>query len=254
MASALPFTPHSRSGALVASNQWHAERSSKPRRFVEPIDPDRRCLSSLGPPHAVAWAAPRDHHRAEPRERLAMRWVTVQTERGPRACGLWEGRYVDLNAADPALPARVRSLLALGPDGLRRAAEALPRGMVRHDPATATLLAPIPDPPKIVCLGLNYRDHAEESGMAIPSEPILFSKYASSLIGHGAEILLPEVSSEVDYEAELVVVVGQGGRDIPRERAYEHVAGYTVGHDVSARDWQLNKPGKQWMAGKTFDT
>src|SRR5260370_41762476 len=90
--------------------------------------------------------------------------------------------------------------------------------------------------------------------MEVPKEPILFSKYPTALIGHQGEIVLPEVSTEVDYEAELVIVVGQGGRHIPRERAMEHVAGYTVGHDVSARDWQLNKPGKQWMAGKTFDT
>src|SRR5206468_7050984 len=100
----------------------------------------------------------------------------------------------------------------------------------------------------------NYRDHAAEGGMDSPAEPILFSKYPTTLIGHGAPIVLPEVSQQVDYEAELVVVVGRGGRHIPRERAMEHVAGYSVGHDVSARDWQLNKPGKQWMAGKTFDT
>src|SRR5205807_8611172 len=106
---------------------------------------------------------------------------------------------------------------------------------VRHDPATATLLAPIPDPPKVVCLGLNYRDHAAESQMPIPAEPVLFSKYATALIGHGAEIVLPEASHEVDYEAELVVVVGRGGRHISRDRAREHVAGYTLGHDVSAR-------------------
>src|SRR5262249_56433602 len=72
--------------------------------------------------------------------------------------------------------------------------------------------------------------------------------------GDGEPIRLPRVSDEVDYEAELVVVIGRGGRHIPRERALEHVGGYAVGHDVSARDWQLNKPGKQWMAGKTFDT
>jgi 2-keto-4-pentenoate hydratase/2-oxohepta-3-ene-1,7-dioic acid hydratase in catechol pathway len=183
-----------------------------------------------------------------------MRLVTVQTEAGPRACALWQGRYVDLQAADPALPASVRGLLAMGPEGLRRAEEALPRGATAHDPATARLLAPVPDPPKVVCLGLNYRDHAIETGAPIPEEPILFSKYATAVVGPGAPILLPPVSQEVDYEAELVVVVGPGGRDIPRERAYEHVAGYTVGHDVSARDWQLRKPGKQWMAGKTFDT
>ena len=90
--------------------------------------------------------------------------------------------------------------------------------------------------------------------MAVPEEPILFSKYPTIADRPPGEIVLPEVSTEVDYEAELVVVIGRGGRHIPRERALEHVGGYAVGHDVSARDWQLNKPGKQWMAGKTFDT
>lgn len=183
-----------------------------------------------------------------------MRLVTVLTEQGPRACGEFEGRYVDLNSADPSLPASVKGILALGPEGIRRAAEALPKGTSTLDPAKATLLAPVPDPAKIVCLGLNYRDHAAESGMDVPTEPILFSKYATTLIGQNAPIILPPCSQEVDYEAELVVVIGVGGRDIPRERAMEHVAGYAVGHDVSARDWQLGKPGKQWMAGKTFDT
>ena len=183
-----------------------------------------------------------------------MRWVTVLTEEGPRACGRMNGDYVDVNAADPELSSNLRELLALGHDWQRQAWEALPRGVVRHDPAHATLLAPVPDPRKIVCLGLNYRDHAIESGMPIPPEPVLFSKYPTALIGHLGEIVLPEVSTEVDYEAELVVVIGRGGRHIPRERAMSHVAGYTIGHDVSARDWQLTKPGKQWMAGKTFDT
>lgn len=183
-----------------------------------------------------------------------MRLLTVQTDRGPRACGLWEGSYVDLNAADPLLPPSVREILALGDAGLDRVREAMPRGRVRLSPETSVLDAPVPDPRKIVCLGLNYLDHAKESGMEPPSEPVLFSKYPSSLIGHGAPILLPPVSDEVDYEAELVVVVGVGGRDIPQSHAMNHVGGYMVGHDVSARDWQLNKPGKQWMAGKTFDT
>ena len=183
-----------------------------------------------------------------------MRLLTVLSERGPRACGEFQGHYVDINFADPTLPSTVKEILALGPEGVRRATAALPLGGWKHDPARATLLAPVPDPAKIVCLGLNYRDHAAESGMDVPAEPILFSKYATTLIGHGAPIILPPESTEVDYEAELVVVIGPGGRDIPRDRAMEHVGGYAVGHDVSARDWQLNKPGKQWMAGKTFDT
>jgi len=183
-----------------------------------------------------------------------VRWVTVETEFGPRACGVWQGEYVDVNAADPELPSSVRELLALGREAQHRAWEAMPRGVVRHDPANVRLLAPVPDPRKIICLGLNYRDHATETGAPIPAEPILFSKYPSTLVGHEAEIVLPEVSQEVDYEAELVAVVGRKGKNIPRQRGMEYIAGYAVGHDVSARDWQLNKPGKQWMAGKTFDT
>jgi 2-keto-4-pentenoate hydratase/2-oxohepta-3-ene-1,7-dioic acid hydratase in catechol pathway len=183
-----------------------------------------------------------------------MRWVTVATATGPRACGVYQGEYVDINAADSELPGSLRELLALGAEWQRRAWSALPRGVVRHDPANVQLLPPVPDPPKVICIGLNYRDHAAESGVPAPSEPVLFSKYATALVGHEAAIVLPKVSQEVDYEAELVVVIGRGGRHIPRERAFAHVGGYTVGHDVSARDWQLQKPGKQWMAGKTFDT
>ena len=183
-----------------------------------------------------------------------MRWVTVANDEGPRACGVFNGDYIDVNAADPEMPSTVRGLLEVGLDWQRRAWAALPRGVVRHDPAHVQLLAPVPDPRKIVCIGLNYRDHAAESGVPVPTEPILFSKYPTTLIGHGDQIVLPSASHEVDYEAELVVVIGRKGRHISRERALDHVGGYAVGHDVSARDWQLNKPGKQWMAGKTFDT
>src|SRR5262249_38052480 len=114
--------------------------------------------------------------------------------------------------------------------------------------------APIVDPRKIVCIGLNYKDHAAESGAPIPKDPVLFSKYATALIGHGQAIVLPKVSQEVDYEAELVIVVGKKGRHLTLANAMDHVAGYSIGHDVSARDWQLRKDGKQWMVGKTFDT
>ena len=183
-----------------------------------------------------------------------MRWVTVKTEHGPRACGELGGEYLDVQSADASLPSNLRELLALGSGFQRRAWELLRGATLRHDAATAKLLPPIPDPRKIICLGLNYRDHALESGVEPPSEPVLFSKYPTALIAHGDEIVLPPVSHEVDFEAELVIVVGRGGRHIPKERAMEHVGGYTIGHDVSARDWQLNKPGKQWMAGKTFDT
>ncbi len=183
-----------------------------------------------------------------------MRLATILTDRGPRACGEFDGHYVDINHADSSLPSTVKGILALGPEGVRAVGLALPRGAWKHALTHPAILAPVPDPAKIVCLGLNYRDHAAESGMDAPSEPILFSKYATALIGPGAPIVLPGSSREVDYEAELVVVVGRGGKDIAVDRAMGHVGGYAVGNDVSARDWQLGKPGKQWMAGKTFDT
>ncbi len=184
-----------------------------------------------------------------------MRLATILTPKGPSACVADGLHYVELHATDPALPCSVRALLGGGPEALRAAAAAArsPKA-VKHDAATAKLLAPVHDPQKIVCLGLNYRDHAEESGAPIPREPILFSKYATSLVGNGEPIVLPPASAEVDYEAELVIVIGKRGRNLREEDAPDYVAGYTIGHDVSARDWQLKKDGKQWMAGKTFDT
>jgi 2-keto-4-pentenoate hydratase/2-oxohepta-3-ene-1,7-dioic acid hydratase in catechol pathway len=184
-----------------------------------------------------------------------MRLATLQTAKGARAVVQVGSDFVDIHATDPALPARMREILDGGADLLRAVERAarLPSA-VRVGAPDGKFLPPIGNPRKIVCLGLNYKDHAEESGAAIPREPILFSKYRNALTGHGHEIVLPPVSSEVDYEAELVIVVGKRGKNVAVERALEHVAGYMVGHDVSARDWQLKKDGKQWMVGKTFDT
>jgi 2-keto-4-pentenoate hydratase/2-oxohepta-3-ene-1,7-dioic acid hydratase in catechol pathway len=145
------------------------------------------------------------------------------------------------------------SLLALGEDGLIRASEALATGQPLEKGA-CRLLAPVPNPQKVICIGLNYADHAAESGAAVPEQPVVFNKFPTAVRGHLDPIELPAVSSQVDYEAELVVVVGRGGRNISREAAMRHVAGYCCGHDVSARDWQLNSPGGQWLLGKTFDS
>jgi 2-keto-4-pentenoate hydratase/2-oxohepta-3-ene-1,7-dioic acid hydratase in catechol pathway len=184
-----------------------------------------------------------------------MRLATIQTNLGSRSAIFQNGRYIDLRATDPALPASVRELLEKGEAALKAAAQAARREKVVSYPAEQVqLLPPVPDPHKIVCLGLNYADHAREGGAPIPKDPVLFSKYATALVGQGDPIVLPPVSQEVDYEAELVFVVGKGGRHIPEDRGLDHIAGYTIGHDVSARDWQLKKDGKQWMVGKTFDT
>jgi 2-keto-4-pentenoate hydratase/2-oxohepta-3-ene-1,7-dioic acid hydratase in catechol pathway len=162
---------------------------------------------------------------------------------------------IELRLLQPPGGGSVRPLLEIGADALRAVEQGARRFTgPKHRLADAKLLPPIPDPPKIICLGLNYRDHAAESGAAVPKDPVLFSKYATALIGHGEAIMLPAVSREVDYEAELVIVVGKRGRHIPADAAPGYIAGYTIGHDVSARDWQLKKDGKQWMVGKTFDT
>jgi len=184
-----------------------------------------------------------------------MRLATIQTPFGPRAAVLNGNRLIDLHATDAQLPSHVRTLLEAGPAVWKAAAQTAghPKA-VTYDPGQVRFLPPIPDPRKIVCLGLNYRDHAMETAAAIPKEPVLFSKYATALVGHGESIVIPSVSKEVDYEAELVIVVGKRGRHLTPAEAPNYVAGYTIGHDVSARDWQLRKDQKQWMVGKTFDT
>jgi 2-keto-4-pentenoate hydratase/2-oxohepta-3-ene-1,7-dioic acid hydratase in catechol pathway len=182
-----------------------------------------------------------------------MRLVTYKSESGPRLAGVTARGFVDLRAVDPQLPADMIGLLALGAEGIERATQAVMYGTTLSA-RSVRLLAPIPRPGKVICVGLNYADHAAESGAPIPEEPVIFNKFPTSVCGHDDPILLPPISTQVDYEAELVVVIGQGGRHIAEANALEHVAGYCCGHDVSARDWQLGKPGKQWLLGKTFDT
>lgn len=114
------------------------------------------------------------------------------------------------------------------------------------------LLAPVPRPPKIIGVGLNYRDHAQETGQPLPKAPILFAKASTAVIGPRQAIVIPKASQQVDYEVELGVIMGVGGRSISEEEALSHVAGYTVFNDVSARDFQFLDG--QWFRGKSFDT
>lgn len=182
-----------------------------------------------------------------------MRLISYATESGSRVAGRRGDYFVDLNLADPGLPTTMKELLELGAPGLARAQAAIHAGQPL-DPHSIRLLAPVPSPEKVICVGLNYADHAAESGLQIPTEPVIFNKFPTAVSGHQAPIVLPKCSNQVDYEAELVVVIGRKGRDIPESQAMEYIAGYACGHDVSARDWQLTKPGGQWLLGKTFDT
>ena len=119
----------------------------------------------------------------------------------------------------------------------------------------ARVLAPVA-PVMIWCIGQNYRRHADEVGMSSGDYPVVFAKSPNAAQDPGAPILIPTRAgtAELDYEGELVVIIGQAGKDVSRDRALEYVAGYTCGNDVSARDWQLKKGGSQWCRGKSFDT
>jgi 2,4-diketo-3-deoxy-L-fuconate hydrolase len=112
--------------------------------------------------------------------------------------------------------------------------------------------APVPRPGKIICIGLNYRDHAAESKMPIPEKPVIFSKFSTAVIAPGEPVVLPSTSRQVDYEAELAVVIGRRAKHVSADRAYDYVLGYTAFNDVSARDFQFSDG--QWQRGKSCDT
>lgn len=116
------------------------------------------------------------------------------------------------------------------------------------------LAAPISRMEKLICIGKNYADHAQEMGGEAPKIPVVFSKFPSAIAAPGNNVRIPKISQQVDFEAELVVVIGKSGRNIERKNAMQHVFGYCCGNDISARDWQKGKPGGQWLLGKTFDS
>ena len=152
------------------------------------------------------------------------------------------GRVED-GAVIPMGPSLV-DWLAFGTQGM---ATGTPRPL-----AEVRLLAPVPRPGKIICVGLNYRDHAKETGKAVPTEPILFSKFASSVVGPGADVVVPPEAAEIDYEAELAVVIGRRASRVAAAEALGHVAGYACANDISSRALQFLTG--QWLLGKAIDT
>jgi acylpyruvate hydrolase len=158
---------------------------------------------------------------------------------------------IDLNVAQPQVPADLREALAAGTD-LAAAARAAVASAAPRLPGAGLALAPVvPRPGKIICLGLNYYDHAKEGGREKPSYPWFFFRGATSLIADGESGIRPRVSDRLDYEAELAVVIGKAGRHVPEARALDLVFGYTCFNDISVRDYQKRTP--QWTIGKNFD-
>lgn len=159
-----------------------------------------------------------------------------------------DGGVVDLSRRFVERAPTLRTLLTAG---ALAEAERIARDSMPDFPLEGLQLAPaIPDPDKIICVGLNYRDHVAESGKTVTEKPALFARFAGSQVGHLQPLVKPAISDEFDYEGELAVVIGKGGRHIPAERALEYVAGYSCYNDGSVRDWQRHT--SQYLAGKTF--
>ena len=168
--------------------------------------------------------------------------------------GLTDGNSVwnidHLNQNQPGSTRKVIELMIAEPGLINEST----RGKTELHLGEVRLLAPIVDPGKLFCIGRNYADHASEMGSSVDEYPVVFCKFPSVIIGPGESVKLPVISQQVDYEAELVVVIGRGGSNIEQSDALEHIFGYTCGNDISARDWQKNGPGGQWLLGKSFDT
>lgn len=162
-----------------------------------------------------------------------------------------DGRsYRGLVEGDSRYPGSLDELIRQTKSELAKSVEALLSGQP-VDIASAELLQPLRSPGKVICVGLNYRDHASEAGFTPPEFPTLFARFASSLIGPGDPIVRPIDSVQLDYEGELVAVIGKGGRRIDKATALDHVAGYSIFNDGSVRDFQRRTP--QWTLGKNFD-
>src|ERR1700751_373914 len=166
----------------------------------------------------------------------------VGTDSNGHLRGLFQG--------DAGYPGTLDSLVRQGCAALNDAAAALEKGE-EIDSSNVAFLPPLSAPGKIICVGLNYVDHSIESGFTPPDYPTIFTRFTSSLVGAGAPIVRPKVSIQLDYEGEMVAVIGKGGRHISEDDALEHVMGYSIFNDASVRDYQKKAP--QWTMGKNFD-
>ena len=176
-----------------------------------------------------------------------MRLVSYRSERGVRAGLLREESLVDVWDTLGGDGSSVRELL--DSDRLAEATDISGGEPLAHE--RIELAPPVPDPEKIVCIGLNYRAHAAEAGIEPPDTPTFFAKFRNALAAPGATVALPAASAKVDFEAEVAFVVGRRARDVAESDGLEHVAGYMLLNDLSARDLQFATP--QWMPGKVFD-
>ena len=205
------------------------------------------------------------HHEMQSRIGAQTDGLVIDLNRAYRTMLQHAGKDDDLAVADARVPTDMVALLQGGETALRAAQDAVAfvlsqreTGSDAREPGIVfaadqvPLRSPVLRPSKVLCLGLNYRDHAAEAGMSVPDYPILFHKVSGSLVGHNQPVIIPRVSSKIDYEGELAVIVGKRGKYIPEDEAFSYIAGYAVANDVSARDLQLRT--SQWTSGKMLDT
>ena len=181
-----------------------------------------------------------------------MRFVAFKKD-GKAKLGIkTDAGLVDLSVVDKSLPTDLKELIAAGKGAMNKAARAAkkapPRAIVK---GRVSYLPPIENPGKILCIGLNYKDHAAEAGLKIPDFPVVFARFPNSIVGNGQAIVRPKVSKHFDYEAELVAVIGKKCRNVKKSEALDYVAGYTVGNEGSIRDYQMKT--SQWIMGKSVD-
>jgi len=189
-----------------------------------------------------------------------MRFITFSQDNHTRVGLLVGEQVIDLSLADPGIPSDMRSFIEAGSVALECATAVFDRCADGRLPPTATLtladvqlLAPIPNPPKVVAVGANYLDHCRETGVKPPRSPMLFAKFPTAVIGPGEAIEWdPALTDRVDYEVELAVVIGQRARHVPASRVFDIIFGYTCANDVTARDLQANDG--QWVRSKSLDT
>lgn len=165
------------------------------------------------------------------------------------------GDIVDLCAGDSSIPSDMRSFIEGGQKTLLAAKSVIDRGGSVIPRDSVKIVAPIYNPDKVLCVGMNYKDHCEEQNAPVPIEPVIFNKFPSSIIGPTEDLQYPEETQKLDWEVELTIVIGKDAKRVQESDAMNYVFGYTVAHDVSARDWQLEpgKNGGQWLIGKAMD-
>lgn len=189
---------------------------------------------------------------------LNMRLVQfTDLQGGPQKLGVQpqqDGEITDISSGSGKIPNDLIKLIQGGPELWAEAEKAAAKSSIKAQAKDVKLLAPLTAPGKVICVGLNYRCHCNEQHIEPPHEPMFFSKFASCIVGPTDNVVLPTVSTKVDWEVEMVVVIGKQCRNLKPENTMENVFGYTIAQDISARDWQKGRNGGQWLLGKSMDT